>query len=76
MNFNNLRSTIYQCRTCLKIYNSEKELISLFDFDQTFPLQKIKFCTMLSHISIQKVSFYILTVSTVYIFYCLLIDYR
>lgn len=39
------------CRTCLRVQTSRKELISIFETDQTFPSKKIKFSEMLQIIA-------------------------
>ncbi|KAG5682230.1 hypothetical protein PVAND_011595 [Polypedilum vanderplanki] len=44
------------CRTCLRNCESKKGLISLFDYDQTCPQDRIKFSKMLSVISNQRIS--------------------
>ncbi|CRK99722.1 CLUMA_CG013003, isoform A [Clunio marinus] len=43
----NIRTT---CRTCLRIFKSKKELICLFDYDQTYSTTKIKYSEMLKEV--------------------------
>lgn len=45
-----------QCRTCLRQCEGRKDLISLFDYDETFSSNKIQFSEMLNVISNQRVS--------------------
>lgn len=45
------------CRTCLRVLESRKDLISMFDVDQTFST-KLKYSEMLASISSLLVSIY------------------
>ena len=49
----NIRKT---CRTCLRVLESRKDLISMFDIDQTYPLKKLKISEMLASITNLTVS--------------------
>jgi hypothetical protein len=40
-----------QCRTCLRHLDKRKDLISLFEYDQTFPNSKVLYADMLKKIS-------------------------
>lgn len=44
-----------QCRTCLRHVESRRDMVSLLDFDETMPTNKIKFSDMLSSVSNREV---------------------
>ena len=44
-----------QCRTCLRQFESRREMVSLLDFDETMPTNKMKFSDMLSSVSNREV---------------------
>lgn len=54
----NIRKT---CRTCLRVVDSRKDLLSITDVDQTYQLRKLKISVMLASVTNLKVGIHSIT---------------